>query len=88
MENAARAAKAVMIAHSKFLSHQYLFLKKYSFSNIFPTYLHSYDGGKSAMRFWEDGFYTTANTPIITWTQGEPALVEWMMTAQHRGNCF
>ena len=40
------------------------------------------------MRFWEDGFYTTANTPIITWTQGEPALVEWMMTAQHRGNCF
>ena len=82
MENAARAAKAVMIAHSKFLSHQYSFL------NIFPTYLHSYDGGKSAMRFWEDGFYTTANTPIITWTQGEPALVEWMMTAQHRGNCF
>ena len=82
MENAARAAKAVMIAHSKFLSHQY------SFSNIFPTYLHSYDGGKSAMRFWEDGFYTTANTPIITWTQGEPALVEWMMTAQHRGNCY
>jgi len=44
-----------------------------------------YDGGKSAMKFWEDGFYTEANTPIIKWTQGEPAVVEWLMTAQHRG---
>ena len=40
------------------------------------------------MKFWEDGFYTEANTPIIKWAQGEPAVVEWLMTAQHRGNCY
>ena len=41
------------------------------------------------MKFWDDGFFTEANTPIIEWTEGEPALVEWIMTAQHRGNkCY
>ena len=55
---------------------------------MFLTFFHSYEGGKSAMKFWEDGIYTEANTPILKWTQGEPALVEWMMTAQHRGNCY
>ena len=61
---------------------------EHSFTNIFLTFYHSYDGGKSAMKFWEDGFYTEANTPIMKWTQGEPALVKWMMVAQHRGNCY
>jgi len=44
-----------------------------------------YEGGKSAMKFWEDGIYTEDNTPTITWIHGESAVVEWLMTAQHRG---
>ena len=38
------------------------------------------------MRFWGNGDYTFENTPITKWTQGEPALVEWMISADHRGN--
>ena len=50
------------------------------------TFSYSYEGGVSAMRFWGNGDYTFDNTPITKWTQGEPALVEWMITADHRGN--
>ena len=38
------------------------------------------------MRFWGNGDYTFENTPITKWIQGEPALVEWMISADHRGN--